>query len=252
MADYRDRLLPNGAGLVYSQPWQRRMRAQLSGVTVLDSERGVIVYRTGSFPIHYFPLADFDAMTLQPADTDADGRRHWNLTAAGGTAGTVVHGPTVELLELGDACPVTGAATLDFGEVDRWFEEDDPLYAHIRDPYHRVDVRSSDRRVVVQLGSTALADSSNPKILYETGLPPRYYLPFNDVALQYLTLSDTVSECPYKGDGQHWNVIVDDTEVADAAWSLPHPLPEGFAAAEHVCFYVDRLDVTVDGKKVTE
>lgn len=251
-ADYRSRILPSGSGTVYSEPWLRRMRAELNGRTVLDSTRGVIVYSTGSFPSHYFPLTDFESSALEPAGTDADGRDQWTLRVGERVAEAVVHGPSAELAALGDASPVRDFATLDFGAVDRWFEEDEPLYGHIRDPYHRVDVRSASRRVVARLGGTVLCDSSRPKILYETALPARYYVPFADVALQYLSLSETISECPYKGDGQHWNLAVGDVSVADAAWSLPHPLPEGIAAAEHVCFYTDRVEVTVDGHRLQD
>jgi uncharacterized protein (DUF427 family) len=83
-------------------------------------------------------------------------------------------------------------------------------------------------------------------MLFETGQPPRYYLPWADVRLGMLDLSDTVSECPYKGDGQHWNLNTAGGHLADAAWSLPHPLPEGIAVAEHICFYPDKVKVTVD------
>ncbi len=248
LAEYRGRLRANGPGLLYSEPWPRRMRAQLAGHAVLDSTGGVIVYRTGAFPAHYFPLGDFDPAAIELADSQADGRQHWTVRVGERVARAALHGPTTDLQELGDASPVAGFATLDFGSMDRWFEEDEPLYGHIRDPYHRVDVRSSHRHVVVRLGDTVLCESSRPKLLFETSLPVRYYVPFADIALEYLTLSDTVSECPYKGDGQHWNVTVGDTTVTDAAWSLPHPLPEGSAAAEHVCFYSDRVDVTVDGE----
>lgn len=247
-ADYSSRVLSTVSGFIYSEPWPRRMRADLNGRMVLDSTRGMIVYRTGFFPTHYFPLEDFDPASLEPAGADADGRRRWTLRVGARVVEAVVHGPTADLSSLGDASPVRDFATLDFGAVDRWFEEDDPVYAHIRDPYHRVDVRSAHRRVVVRLGDTVLCDCSRPKMLFETALPVRYYVPFADVALQYLTLSDTISECPYKGDGQHWNVTVGDVIVADAAWSLPHPLAEGMAAAEHLCFYTDRVEVTVDGQ----
>jgi len=72
------------------------------------------------------------------------------------------------------------------------------------------------------------------------------------VDLGRLELSDTVSECPYKGDGLHWHLTVDGERVADAAWSLPHPLPEGFAAAEHLCFYPNKVDLEVDGEHITD
>jgi uncharacterized protein (DUF427 family) len=134
--------------------------------------------------------------------------------------------------------------------MDRWFEEDDPIYAHPRDPYHRVDVRSSSRHVLVRHDGDVVADSHRPKLLFETSNPTRYYLPFADVRLDLLERSDTVSQCPYKGDGQHWHLTTRHGRVDDAAWSLPHPLAEGFLALEHVCFYPDKVELTVGGQRV--
>lgn len=119
-----------------------------------------------------------------------------------------------------------------------------------RDPYHRIDVLASRRHVVVRHAGTLLAESTRPKMLYETGLPPRYYLPWADVRLELLELSETVSECPYKGEGRHWHLRLDDHRLEDVAWSLPHPLPEGIEAAEHVSFYTEKVTVTVDGDPV--
>lgn len=132
--------------------------------------------------------------------------------------------------------------------MDRWFEEDEPVYAHVRDPYHRVDVRASSRHVVVRHRGRVVVESVRPKRLFETGNPTRHYLPFADVRLDLLERSDTVSECPYKGDGQHWHLVVDGDRVENTAWSLPHPLPEGLAAAEHLCFYPGKVEVVVDGE----
>lgn len=141
---------------------------------------------------------------------------------------------------------------IDYAVIDRWFEEDDPIYAHPRDPYHRVDVRSASRHVTVRYGGQIIAESHRPKLLFETSNPIRYYLPFADVRIDLLQLSDTVSECPYKGDGQHWHLRTGSAQVDDVGWSLPHPLPEGIAAAEHICFYPGEVDIDVDGQAITE
>lgn len=97
-----------------------------------------------------------------------------------------------------------------------------------------------------------VAESRRPKLLFETSNPIRYYLPFADVRIDLLERSDTVSECPYKGDGQHWHLAVGEGRIDDAAWSLPHPLPEGFAAADHICFYPEKVDTLVDGELVDD
>jgi uncharacterized protein (DUF427 family) len=225
----------------YVEDWPRRMRAMFAGETVLDSRRGKALYERGRFPAHYFPLADLRADLLMP--TQGSGR--WSVTARGRTADDAVRARQ-------DIAPLDGYVTLRYGTMDRWFEEDEPIYAHPRDQYHRVDVRASSRHVVVRCDHEVVAESRRPKLLFETAVPIRYYLPFADVRIDLLEKSDTVSECPYKGDGQHWHLRRGASRIDDAAWSLPHPLPEGLAATEHICFYPDKVDIAVDGEAVKD
>jgi uncharacterized protein (DUF427 family) len=236
------------ARVKYWEPWPRRMRALLSGATVLDSRRGILLWETGKFPEHYYPLEDIRRDLLVPSPPK-EGRQHWSMKIGERhVENCIVSAPlAADGQEL-----FSGYVTIDSGAMDRWFEEDDPVYAHPRDPYHRVDVRSSSHHVIVRLGDLLIADSTRPKLLFETGNPIRYYLPFADVRCELLVKSATVSECPYKGDGQHWHLLTDDgRQVEDAAWSLPHPLPEGLDAAQHICFYPEKVKVEVDGLRIT-
>ena len=121
------------------------------------------------------------------------------MTAGGSTAYNAV---TARMTSL----PLDGYVTVRYYTMDRWFEEDEPIYAHPRDPYHRVDVRASSRHVVVRRDHEVVAESRRPKLLFETAVPIRYYLPFAEVRIHLLEKSDTVSECPYQGDGQHWHL----------------------------------------------
>jgi len=230
--------------VAYAEPWPRRLRAVLAGRTVLDTRRGVMLHRTGLAPLVLFPPEDLDAESVV-SGTEA-GRE--TVRVGERSAADAVRSAPVLAGAAGER--VDGLVSLQFEAADRWFEEDDPVYAHLRDPYHRVDVRGSSRHVVVRFEGQVVAQSRRPKLLFETGLPVRYYLPFSDVRLEHLELSETVSECPYKGDGQHWHLVVEGRRVADAAWSLPHPLPEGIAATEHVCFYPDKVEVEVDGERI--
>lgn len=232
--------------IAYVEDWPRRVRAVFAGETVLDSRRGKLIHRSGKFPTWVFPADDLRRDLLVETTPGV-----WSIRVGERTAdGVVTSAP-----EPGGAATaaLAGMVEVDHAAPDRWFEEDDPVYAHPRDPYHRVDIRSSSRHVVVAHGGAVLADSTRPKLLFETSLPVRYYLPFADVRIGLLRLSDTVSECPYKGDGQYWHLVDGPGQrvVADVAWSLPHPLPEGVAAAEHICFEVGKVDVTVDGDPVT-
>jgi len=127
--------------------------------------------------------------------------------------------------------------------MDRWFEEDEPVYANPPRP------APPRRRPVVIAPRHRPA---RPKLLFETGNPVRYYLPFADVDLALLTRSDTISECPYQGDGQRWHLTVDGERIPDAAWSLPHPLPEDIPATEHICIYPSKAYTEADGEHITE
>lgn len=231
--------------VAYVEAWPRRMRARFAGATVLDSRAGQVLYQTGQSPVFLFPAGDLARDLLVE-----DGPGSWTVAVGGRSApGAIRSGPALD----GPAGrQAAGLVVIDYHAMDRWFEDDDPVYAHPRDPYHRVDVRSSSQHVAVRLGELVIAETVRPKLLYETGLPVRYYLPFADVRTELLTLSTTVSECPYKGDGQHWDILGGQRQLVarDAAWSLPHPLAEAAAAIEHISFYPHIAEVTADGDRV--
>lgn len=212
----------------YAEPYPRRVRAFRAGRVVVDTQGAWMLHTTDRGPELWFPEVDVHRGALP------DGALRSFPPAEDPVARALRHFTSV-----------------DPEAVDRWFLEDEPVYAHVRDPYHRVDVLSSHRHVVVEHAGVVIADTVRPKMLFETGLPPVYYVPWADVRLGLLKLSDTVTECPYKGDGQHWHVTVGQERLADAAWSLPHPLAEGAAAAEHVSFYTDAVSVSVDGVRLT-
>ena len=245
----------------YWEPWPRRMRAVLAGQTVLDSSRGILLWETGNFPAYYYPLEDIrqDLLEDSTSDDGQDRPKRWSVRVGQRLAENCLtaspRGPDGEELLRGyvtfhQSHGPQGHA--DPRALDEWFEEDDPIHGHPRDPYHRVDVRSSSRHVIVRHNGEVVAESRRPKLVFETGNPIRYYLPLADVRIELLTKSEFVSACPYKGDGQHWHLSAGGEVVENAAWSLPHPLPEGLAAAEHVCFYPEKADVEVDGTRVPE
>lgn len=235
----------------YWDHWDRRTRAVIAGETLLDSQGGVIFYETDAFPALYFPLDDLrqDLLDPSPRESSVAEPGRWDVVVGDRrVAKAVTASPRDD--RGGELLP--GMVMIDFGAMDRWFEEDDPVYAHFRDPYHRVDIRAATRHIIVRYGDVTVAESDRPKLLFETGVPVRYYIPFADVRIDLLEKSETVSECPYKGDGQHWHLRSNGDSVEDVAWSLPHPLPEGIAAAEHVCFYSDKVTVEVDGERIRD
>src|SRR6202022_4393261 len=92
---------------------------------------------------------------------------------------------------------IRGYVRIEWDAMDEWLEEDEPVYTHPRDPHTRVDILSSSRHVQVVVNGVTVADSHRPSILYETGLPPRYYLPLPDLRMDVLRPSASASHCPY-------------------------------------------------------
>jgi uncharacterized protein (DUF427 family) len=108
-----------------------------------------------------------------------------------------------------------------------------------------------DGDVAVDLDGTVLADTHSPVLLFETGLPTRYYIDRTDVAFEHLEPSSTQSLCPYKGvTSGYWSVRVGDAIHADLAWTYHYPLPAVAPIAGMVAFYNEKLDITVDGVKL--
>ena len=183
----------------------RRVRATKDGATVVDSERVRLVYRTGSLPRFAFP-ADDVRIGSEPE-------------------------PAVE-----------GYVTVAWDAVDAWFEEDDEIVVHPRDPYHRIDVLDTSRRVVVHVNGHELAATSRARILFETALPARYYIPRADVLMDRLTLSDVRTGCAYKGFPDHF----DAGDSPAVAWSYPEPRHDAELVRDRVCFYQERDEVELD------
>ena len=113
---------------------------------------------------------------------------------------------------------------------------------------HRIDVEESTRHVRIEVGGVTVAESTRPRILSETGLPPRYYLPPEDVRTDLLTPTDTTSRCPFKGTATYWSLRAGERVLPDVVWSYPDPLPERADIAGFLCFYDDKVDVYIDGE----
>jgi len=132
--------------------------------------------------------------------------------------------------------------------MSEWLEEDEPVYTHPRDPYKRVDILASSRHVRVEVDGVTVADSVRPHILFETGLPPRYYLPLPDVRTDLLRPSGTQTHCPYKGTASYWSVQTAQGLREDLVWIYRTPLPESQKVAGLACFYDEKVDVYLDGE----
>ena len=141
-----------------------------------------------------------------------------------------------------------GHIGFEWDRLDHWFEEDDEVFVHPRSPYHRVDVLNSSRHVRVELGGVTVAETHRPRLLFETGLPTRYYMPKVDVRMDLLTPTDLRTRCPYKGEAVYWTAEAGGRPYEDVVWSYPAPIPECPKIEGLLCFYNERADIFVDGE----
>ena len=133
--------------------------------------------------------------------------------------------------------------------VDHWYEEDEEVFVHPRDPYHRVDVLQSSRRVRVSVNGEVVAETERPRVLFETGLPPRYYIPPEDVHEEALVASERTTRCPYKGVASYYSVEAGGERVDDLVWYYPDPIPETPKIRGLLCFFNEKVDLEVDGEE---
>ena len=217
----------------------KRVRVYLGGEVVADTVQPVMVWEVPYYPTYYFPLADVRTDLLEPEDGVAhspsrgDGQR-FSVKGVPHAALRYQESPIAELRDL---------VRFDWSSMDAWFEEDEEVFTHPRDPYTRVDVLASSRHVRVEVDGATVAESTSPRMLFETGLPVRYYLPKTHVRMDLLTPTETVSHCPYKGQAEYWSV----GEHADLAWSYRAPFPESQKIAGLIAFYNEKVDIYVDG-----
>ncbi|MFE7801584.1 DUF427 domain-containing protein [Nocardia sp. NPDC057440] len=234
-------------GRVKIETSQKRVRVYLGGQLVADTARPVLVWESPHYPTYYVPLADLRAKLEpngitkhSPSRGDATG---YDVVVDGADApGSALRYHDSPFSELDDL------VRLDWNSMDAWFEEDEPVYVHPRDPYSRIDILASSRHVRVEIDGVTVADSRSPRILFETGLPPRYYLPLTDVRMDLLRPSQTHSSCPYKGTAEYWNIRVGDKEYTDLVWGYRTPLPESQKIAGLACFYNEKVDIYLDSE----
>jgi uncharacterized protein (DUF427 family) len=225
----------------------KRVRAYLGGEAVVDTTRPVLVWEVPYYPTYYLPLDDVRTELLVPngiaAHSPSRGEGRTFSVRAGGreAAGAALRYEDSPIEELRDLI------RLDWDSMDAWFEEDEEVFTHPRDPYTRVDILPSSRHVRVEVQGVTVAESASPRLLFETGLPVRYYLPKTHVRMELLAPSDSVSHCPYKGQAEWWSVRVGDGPREDLAWSYRTPLPESQKIAGLVAFYNEKVDIYVDG-----
>ena len=233
----------------HAEPAPRRVRATLGGEVIFDSTRARYVWEWPYYPQYYIPVEDVDERFL--VDEHHEQRlRQGTARRHGLRAGGVDRPGTVRVFGAEAIAGVAGTARFDWDALDAWYEEDEQVFVHPRNPYVRVDALRSHRHVRVSLEGITLAESARPVLVFETGLPTRYYFDRTDVDFGHLVPTATQTACPYKGvTSGYWSVRTGD-EVRegdhDLAWSYDFPTRQVLPIAGLVAFYNEKTDIDVD------
>jgi uncharacterized protein (DUF427 family) len=221
----------------------RRIRTYFGGKLIADSERVLLVYETKRPPAYWFPIADVRMEYLEQSQQPADTIR-WRLVVKDRIAHNAAR---AYIKSTSDRAALEGHLTFYWDEMDAWFEEVEEVFVHPRDPYKRVDTVHSSRHVRVEIEGVTLGETRRPILLFETGLPTRYYIPKLDVRMDLLESTDFVTRCPYKGVACYWSARVGGKLVKDIVWSYPAPIPECPKIENLFSFYNEQVDLYVDG-----
>jgi len=231
----------------------RRVRVKFNGEWVADSTAAHLLFETRHLPVYYFPRGDVRMDLMAPTDHHTfcpyKGRAsYWTIRVGDKSSENAVWGypdPYDEVPALKDF------VAFYWDRVDGWFEEDEEIFVHPRDPYKRIDAIASSRHVQVVVGGEIVADTKRARFLFETRLPTRYYIPPEDVRMDLLAPSDKTTACPYKGKARYWSVKIGQEVFPDTVWGYPDPIAECPKIKGHLCFFNELVDeIRVDGVAV--
>jgi uncharacterized protein (DUF427 family) len=232
------------------EPVPRRIRAMLGNEVVLDTTAALYVWEWANYPQYYIPVTDVNPAVL--VDEQHVQKLHHGTARRHGLAVGEISRPGSARVFTDDAMAgLANTVRFDWDALDAWFEEDEQVFVHPRSPYSRVDALRSTRTVRVELEGVVLAESASPVLVFETGLPTRYYLNRTEVDFGHLVPTATVSSCPYKGTTSgYWSVRVGDTVHPDLAWAYDFPTRQLLPIAGLIAFYNEKLDLVVDGQRL--
>src|SRR5215204_5360797 len=236
---------------IYLEDTPRRVRVVFNGESIVDSRRAKLLHEAVHLPVYYFPREDVRWERLEesnhtthcPFKGDA---LYWSVRVGERVAENAVWGYPQPI----ESCPpIAGYLAFYWRKMDHWYEEDEEVFVHPRDPYHRVDVLQSSRHVKVSVNGEVVAETDRPMILFETGLPPRYYISPEDVRDDLLLPSDKETQCPYKGTASYHSVKVGDETAEDLVWYYPQPIAAAEGIRDRLSFFNEKVDLEVDGEE---
>ncbi|TFK60985.1 DUF427-domain-containing protein [Pluteus cervinus] len=233
--------MPPFFSLPHIEDSPKHIRVLLGGKYVIDTKQAKLVWEHTYYPVYFFRQTDIEKEYLD-FKSDVGDSAVYDVVVGQKRAKEAAKSYSMGQL--------AGLIKLDFGAMDSWFEEDEEIFIHPKDPYKRVDVAQSSRHVRVEVSGVEVANTRAPRFLYETGLPVRTYIPKTDCRLDLLVTSDLKTGCPYKGFAQYYHVQVSPGKKVDnIVWWYDAPNLECAGIRGYVAFYDEKVDVWVDGQK---
>jgi len=228
----------------------RRVRVYFNRQLIADSEAMMLLRESNHLPLYYFPKKDVKMDLLRPSDhtthSDLKGESlFWHVQVEdkiANNAAFTFHNPPKDGPNLEDY------VAFKWHEMDAWFEEDEEVFVYARDPYKRIDILDSSRQIEIVIGDTQVANTKRPRLLFETGLPTRYYIPKHDTRMDLLEISDKVSLCPYKGKAHFYSVQLKDKVHEDLVWTYQYPNSECAKIQGLLSFLNEKVDIYENGK----
>jgi uncharacterized protein (DUF427 family) len=233
------------------EPSPRRVRGYFDNMLIFDTTRARYVWEVAYYPQYYIPLSDVRMERLVDENhaqrLQLGPSRLYSLATE-----RVTRKSGARVFDLNGDGPVAGHVRFEWDALE-WFEEDERILGHPRSPYVRIDALRSHRHVRVEIQGVVLAETRSPVLLFETGLPTRYYIDRTDIAFEHLETSNTQSICPYKGiTSGYWSARIHDSVHSDIAWTYGYPLSQAAPIAGLVAFYNEIVDTFLDGEKLPQ
>lgn len=240
-----------------TQKWKfestdRKIRVEFNGEIIAETIHSMLMIEHPGELHYYFPLEDVKQDYLENSEhTKTSGYKgtstFWNIRVGDKVADNAAWTYPETKEERPD---LSGYIAFKWDAVDAWYEEDEEVFYHPRNPYHRVDTIRSSRHIKIVIDGETVAETNNPVLLFETGLTTRYYLPASDVNQDYLSPTDASSFCPYKGTASYWTVNVKGSQLDNIVWSYPAPMEEIPKIKDLMAFWTEKdkaIEVYVDG-----
>lgn len=233
----------------------RWVRVKFGGETIADSKDVLTLHERGKLPVYYFPESDVRKDLLVkaahsthcPLKGDAS---YWSIQVGDRLSKNAVWSYQNPIPE---SQAIQGYFAFYWNQVDAWFEEEEEIFVHPRDPYKRVDAITSSRHIQILLNGVTVADSNRPVIVFETGVPVRYYLPKEDIRQEFFEATSLHTSCPYKGIASYLSATIEGKTYENIVWTYPNPIAEIPQIAGLYSFYNENVDaVYVDGEKESE